>query len=78
MYESHTEAQPKPPCAKKRGGLLGFGLEGMAESSSSGPEGVLMYDLFIPGGRGVPAGGLGFGACHWRAKGPKGMMLRRG
>jgi hypothetical protein len=78
MYGSHTDAQPKPPWAKNSGGLLGLGVDGIVERSSSRPKGVLTYDLVIPDGSDVPVGGLVEGARHWSAKGPKGMMVRRG
>jgi hypothetical protein len=53
-------------------------VDGTADRSSSGPEGVLTYDLVMPDGSGVPVGGLVEGARHWSAKGPKGMVVRRG
>lgn len=52
-YESQTEAQPKPPWAKKRGGFEGSGVEGRAERSSRGPEGVgiVWREMFVGRGK---------------------------
>jgi hypothetical protein len=50
------------------------GLDGRAERSSRGPEGVGMNVRVMPLGNGVGRGGLGVGARHWRAKGPKGIV----
>ena len=66
------EAQPKPPWAKKRGGLV-VGEEGSARRSSRGPSRVATLRRVMPAGRGGGDGGLGEGARHWRAKGPKGI-----
>jgi hypothetical protein len=50
------------------------GLDGSAVRSSRGPEGVGMIVRVMPLGNGVGRGGLGVGARHWRAKGPKGIV----
>jgi hypothetical protein len=72
---SQTDAQPKPPWAKNRGGLVDMEVEGAAKSSSRGPEGVRTYVRSMPSGSGFPRGGFGDGARHCRAKGPNGIVM---
>ena len=76
MNGTHISAQPKPPWANSRGGcLILVCLEGIAERSSRGPEGVGTEFRVMPFGRVEGGGGFGDGARHWRAKGPNVMFV---